>query len=100
MIRAGFVGICAKAAMTEHLSFTRTCKFACVSPGTGSQSGIAGTWNYVRTLKLMLCVNGHLHETQIDVRTTLLDRLREHLLLTGAKKRCTFGECGACSVHL
>lgn len=47
-----------------------------------------------------LRVNGSLHERIIDARTTLLDFLREHLDLTGAKKGCNFGECGACTVHL
>jgi xanthine dehydrogenase YagT iron-sulfur-binding subunit len=51
-------------------------------------------------LKVTLRVNGRLHETQIDARTTLLDLLRERLELTGTKKGCNFGECGACTVHL
>jgi xanthine dehydrogenase YagT iron-sulfur-binding subunit len=45
-------------------------------------------------------VNGRPHEVVVDTRTTLLDLLREHLDLTGAKKGCNFGECGACTVHL
>src|ERR1700731_3890942 len=45
-------------------------------------------------------VNGTPHEVAVDPRTTLLDLLREHLDLTGAKKGCNFGECGACTVHL
>jgi xanthine dehydrogenase YagT iron-sulfur-binding subunit len=47
-----------------------------------------------------LTVNGRVHELQLDPRTTLLDALREHLLLTGTKKGCDHGQCGACTVLL
>jgi xanthine dehydrogenase YagT iron-sulfur-binding subunit len=50
--------------------------------------------------KIALRVNGIDYESQIDARTTLLDFLRERLQLTGTKKGCNFGECGACTVHL
>ena len=50
--------------------------------------------------KIALRVNGVSRESQVDARTTLLDLLREHLQLTGTKKGCNFGECGACTVHL
>jgi xanthine dehydrogenase YagT iron-sulfur-binding subunit len=50
--------------------------------------------------KVALRVNGESYESQVDARTTLLDLLREHLQLTGTKKGCNFGECGACTVHL
>jgi xanthine dehydrogenase YagT iron-sulfur-binding subunit len=43
-------------------------------------------------------VNGNAHELELDTRTTLLDALREHLHLTGTKKGCDHGQCGACTV--
>jgi xanthine dehydrogenase YagT iron-sulfur-binding subunit len=51
-------------------------------------------------LTVRVRVNGSVHSLAIDPRTSLLDLLRERLALTGAKKGCDHGQCGACTIHL
>jgi xanthine dehydrogenase YagT iron-sulfur-binding subunit len=52
------------------------------------------------TMPVTLKVNGQSYSVQIDPRATLLDTLRETLHLTGTKKGCDHGQCGACTVHI
>ncbi|MBE8726178.1 2Fe-2S iron-sulfur cluster-binding protein [Flavobacterium hungaricum] len=55
---------------------------------------------YLETVPLSIEVNGAKHNLNIEPRTTLLDLLREQLQLTGTKKGCDHGQCGACTVHV
>ena len=53
-----------------------------------------------RTIPVTLQVNGQVHRLDVDPRVTLLDALRERIGLTGSKKGCDQGQCGACTVHI
>jgi xanthine dehydrogenase YagT iron-sulfur-binding subunit len=57
-----------------------------------------GTTRVSATHRVALNVNGHSFDIALDPRTTLLDALREQLHLTGTKKGCDHGQCGACTV--
>jgi xanthine dehydrogenase YagT iron-sulfur-binding subunit len=65
------------------------------TPSVPAQADVAEA---VSMSKVSFNVNGSLREIALDTRTTLLDALREHLHLTGSKKGCDHGQCGACTV--
>ena len=72
------------------------------SPAGQSGPGTAGAEgpNLEGAVPITLRVNGKNRQLRLDPRTTLLDCLRETLLLTGTKKGCDHGQCGACTVHV
>ena len=81
------------------LSDTSTRRLSIVSEdpdGEVGRSPAAG----VRRTPVSLDVNGEIRTVMVEPRTTLLDTLREDLALTGTKKGCDRGECGACTVHI
>ena len=61
-------------------------------------AGMAETGS--QSVRVSVTVNGHARTIMVEPRMTLLDALREELALTGTKKGCDRGECGACTVHI
>ena len=67
---------------------------------TAPTLSVLPTPSSVGTVPVTLRVNGADHTLQIEPRVTLLDALRERIGLTGSKKGCDHGQCGACTVHV
>ena len=85
----------AGAASVAAASATTDADAAAARPGKASTKDTVSSM-----MTVTLRVNGQPRELKLDTRTTLLDALREHLHLTGTKKGCDHGQCGACTVHV
>jgi len=71
-----------------------------ISESARAESPAPSTPELEGAIPVTLRINGKKYDLRIDPRTTLLDCLREHLHLTGSKKGCDHGQCGACTVHV
>jgi xanthine dehydrogenase YagT iron-sulfur-binding subunit len=86
--RRGFLQTAAAAAAVSHLP-----------PVAATQSSVAATESPAALAQqVALNINGKLHHLLLEPRVTLLDALREYAGLTGSKKGCDRGQCGACTV--
>ena len=71
-----------------------------LGPNTLEAKGSMDSSSEPRMREVSLRVNGVAYSVQVETRMTLLDALREKLNLTGSKKGCDQGQCGACTVHV
>jgi xanthine dehydrogenase YagT iron-sulfur-binding subunit len=100
----------AKLTRRAFLSTTGTAAVAAAIAGCESMStqvaervspdALKDTPAVEGAVPVTLRINGSEHRLRIDPRTTLLDGLRETIALTGTKKGCDHGQCGACTVHV
>src|SRR6266446_2405161 len=84
-------GLTVAAPLSRSASTTEGTALEGESPKQGTEGGL---------VEINFKVNGHPHKLDVDPRVTLLDAIRDRLDLTGTKKGCDRGACGACTLHI
>jgi xanthine dehydrogenase YagT iron-sulfur-binding subunit len=92
LTQVGVAGVATAAAAVTPLAASAIAETP--APEKATAKAIPGS------VAVTLKVNGEIHAIRIDPRATLLDTLRETIHLTGTKKGCDHGQCGACTVHI
>lgn len=93
--RASAAGVASAAAtLAAPLAGAAVAQEIQGSAGASKAADLPGT------IPITLRVNGETHRLRVDPRATVLDTLRETLQMTGTKKGCDHGQCGACTIHL
>jgi len=87
-----------KLTRRDFLVAGATSAVAVTLPSTVAATTEPSTAGAPVVSRMTLQVNGTVRKLRLDTRTTLLDAMREHLHLTGSKKGCDHGQCGACTV--
>jgi len=99
LTRREFVAAALGAAFALTL-FSPTARAADTDAANPGPVGGFSTASATGTVPMTLNVNGTAHTLQLEPRVSLLDALRERIGLTGSKKGCDHGQCGACTVHV
>jgi xanthine dehydrogenase YagT iron-sulfur-binding subunit len=85
---------------TAAAAVIQACAAGHVIGQSSSPTATADEAHMPGAVPITLRINGNEHQLRVDPRTTLLDCIRETVALTGTKKGCDHGQCGACTVHV